>query len=47
MAVNTVNITKLPPNFQSRRETISIVEGIGTSSVNNKKSLRRGLGSQC
>ena len=47
MAVNTVNILKLPPNFQSRREIILIVGGVGTSFVNNNKTLRRGLGSQC
>ena len=47
MAVNTVNILKQPPNFQSRREISLIVVGVGTSFVNNKKTLRRGLGSQC
>jgi len=47
MAVNTVNIPKLPLYFQSRREIILIVGGVGTSFVNNKKTLRCGLGSQC
>ena len=47
MAVNIVNIIKSPPNFQSRREIPSILEGIGDGFVNNKKTLRRGLGSQC
>ena len=47
MAVNIVNIIKSPPNFQSRREISSILEGVGYSFVNNKKTLRRGLGSQC
>jgi len=47
MSVNTVNITKLPPNFQSRRETTSIMGSIRIGFVNNKKLLRRGLGSQC
>ena len=47
MAVNTVNILKQPPNFQSRREIILIVGGVGISFVNNKKILGRGLGSQC
>jgi hypothetical protein len=46
-AVNIVNIIKPPPNFQSRREISSILEGIGDDFVNNKKTLRRGLGSQC
>ena len=47
MAVNIVNITELPPYFQSRRETTSIMGGMRISFVNNKKTLRRGLGSQC
>ena len=47
MAVNTVNIIKSPLYFQSRRETSSILEGLGDGFVNNKKTLRRGLGSQC
>jgi len=47
MGVNTVNITKPPHYFQSRREIYSNVEDIGPSFVNNKKTLRRGLGSQC
>ena len=45
--VNTVNIIKLPQYFQSRREISSIHEGVETSFVNNKKTHRRGLGSQC
>ena len=47
MTVNTVNIIKSPPNFQSRREMSSILEGMEDGFVNNKKTLRRGLGSQC
>ena len=47
IAVNIVNIIKSPPNFQSRREISSILGGIGDGFVNNKKTLRRGLGSQC
>ena len=47
MVVNTVNIIKSPPNFQSRCETSSFQEGMRISFVNNKKTLRRGLGSQC
>ena len=47
MAVNIVNIIKSPPNFQSRREISSILEGVGGCFVNNKKTPRRGLGSQC
>jgi len=47
MAVNIVNIIKSPPNFQSRREISPNLEGVGDGFVNNKKTLRRGLGSQC
>ena len=47
MAVNIVNIMKSPPYFQSRREISPISEDIGYDFVNNKKTLRRGLGSQC
>ena len=47
MAVNIVNIIKSPLYFQSRREISLILEGIGDDFVNNKKTLRRGLGSQC
>ena len=47
MAVNIVNIVKSPPYFQSRRKISPNLEGIGDSFVNNKKTLRRGLGSQC
>ena len=42
MVVNTVNIPKLPLNFQSRREITSIMGGVKTNFVNNKKTLRRG-----
>ena len=47
MAVNIVNVIKSPLNFQSRREIPPNLDGIGDSFVNNKKTLRRGLGSQC
>ena len=47
MAVNIVNIIKSPLYFQSRRETPSILEGVEDGFVNNKKTLRCGLGSQC
>ena len=47
MAVNIVNIIKSPLYFQSRREISSILGGIGDGFVNKKKTLRRGLGSQC
>ena len=47
MAVNIVNIIKSPLYFQSRCEISSILEGVGGGFVNNKKTLRRGLGSQC
>ena len=47
MGVNTVNIKKPPPYFQSRREIFIIPEGVVGSFVNNKKTLRRGPGSQC
>ena len=47
MVVNTVNIVKSPPYFQSRREISKILEYVGDSFVNNKKTPRRGLGSQC
>ena len=47
MAVNIVNIIKSPLYFQSRREISPNLEGIGDGFVNNKKTLRRGLGSQC
>ena len=47
MAVNIVNMMKSPPNFQSRREISPILKGVGDGFVNNKKTLRRGLGSQC
>ena len=47
MAVNIVNIIKSPLNFQSRREISTILKGVGDGFVNNKKTLRRGLGSQC
>ena len=47
MGVNIVNIIKPPLYFQSRREIPLILEGMGDDFVNNKKTLRRGLGSQC
>ena len=47
MTVNTVNIKKTPPYFQSRHEIPLIMQGLRTCFVNNKKTLRRGLGSQC
>ena len=47
MAVNIVNIIISPLYFQSRREISPNLEGIGDGFVNNKKTLRRGLGSQC
>jgi hypothetical protein len=47
MAVNTVNILKQPPYFQSRRENYSNIDDVEPSFVNNKKTLRRGIGSQC
>ena len=47
MVVNTVNIVKSPPYFQSRRQISQILECVGDSFVNNKKTPRRGLGSQC
>ena len=47
MGVNIVNIIKSPLYFQSRRKISPNLEGMGGSFVNNKKTLRRGLGSQC
>ena len=47
MAVNIVNIVKSPPYFQSRREIALIMGDNNLGFVNNKKTLRRGLGSQC
>ena len=47
MDVNTVNIIKPPLYFQSRREISLILEDITDDFVNNKKTFRRGLGSQC
>ena len=47
MVVNIVNIAKSPPYFQSRREISLIMGGNNLDFVNNKKTLRRGLGSQC
>ena len=44
MAVNTVNMMKSPPYFQSRREISSILGSIGDGFVNNKKTLRRDTG---
>ena len=47
MAVNIVNIMKSPLYFQSRREISSILGCDNRGFVNNKNTLRRGLGSQC
>jgi len=47
MAVNIVNNTKSPLYFQSRREISLIMRGNNLDFVNNKNTLRRGLGSQC
>ena len=47
MAVNIVNITKSPLYFHSRHEISSKTRARNTCFVNNKKTLRRGLGSQC
>ena len=47
MAVNTVNITKPPLHFHSRHEISKKTRAESTCFVNNKKKLRRGLGSQC
>ena len=47
MGVNIVNIVKSPLYFQSRHEISPNLEGVGDGFVNNKKTLRRGLGSQC
>ncbi len=47
ITVNTVNILKPPLYFQSRCEISSIQGGMEGSFVNNKKTPRRGLGSQC
>jgi hypothetical protein len=45
--INTVNITKLPLYFHSRHD-IFYSRGLKTKTiVNNKKLVRRGLGSQC
>ena len=47
MGVNIVNIIKSPLYFQSRREISSNMWSIDAFFVNNEKTLRRGLGSQC
>ncbi|HJM45674.1 MAG TPA: hypothetical protein QGF44_01720 [Candidatus Nitrosopelagicus sp.] len=47
IAVNIVNITKTPPYFHSRHEISTKMRAGNTCFVNNKKTLRRGLGSQC
>ena len=47
MAVNIVNIRKSPLYFHSRHEISSKTRARNTCFVNNKKTLRRGLGSQC
>ena len=47
MAVNIVNITITPHYFHSRHEISKKMRAESTCFVNNKKKLRRGLGSQC
>ena len=47
MSVNIVNIIKSPLYFQSRCEISLIMRGNNLDFVNNKNTLRRGLGSQC
>ena len=47
MGVNIVNNTKSPLYFQSRREISSMLGCNNSGFVNNKNTLRRGLGSQC
>lgn len=47
MAVNIVNITKSPLYFHSRHEISPKIRARNTYFVNNKKTPRRGLGSQC
>jgi hypothetical protein len=37
IVVNTVNITTIPPNFQSRRETTPTIRDAEIRFVNNKK----------
>jgi len=44
MGVNTVNIIKSPPNFQSRREISWVVGGLRACFVNIEKTLRHGSG---
>ena len=45
--INTVNITKLPLYFHSRHDNLNLREVKIKTNVNNKKLVRRGLGSQC
>ena len=45
--VNIVNIIKSPLYFQSRHEISWVMESLRVCFVNIKKTLRRGLGSQC
>ena len=45
--INTVNITKLPLYFHSRHDNLNLREVEIKTNVNNKKLVRRGLGSQC
>ena len=47
ISVNIVNIIKPPLYFHSRHEISSKTRARNTCFVNNKKTLRRGLGSQC
>ena len=44
MSVNTVNIIKSPPNFQSRHEISWAMGGLRACSVNIGKTLRHGSG---
>ena len=45
--INTVNITKLPLYFHSRHDNLNLRGVKIKTNVNNKKLVRRGLGSQC
>jgi len=45
--INTVNITKLPLYFHSRHNNLNLRGVKIKTNVNNKKLVRRGLGSQC
>ena len=45
--INTVNITKSPLYFHSRHDYLYFKRVEVKTNVNNKKLVRRGLGSQC